>query len=454
VSLAALTLESPAALALVVLPVLLYVAARRYARERVETTGTVEIWRRVVESRPVAAPRARRGVPPWIRAACVALALGALALARPRPEVIADDTTLEIVVDRSPSMYLPMSPSGVATSWPASSSSGSTSSSSNPNPNPNANGAPARTRLDAALDAARAEIARRDPARVAWIDASAPGRREVGREMPREFARAPRVPRAEVEFAAHDRPGVLWITDRAPAVSPRHAGVSASGGGPVTGPVAARHDVWLTWDGTRLIERAGAEARARVRLDPRLPEPIVAVARIWAETRGVRVVETDEDMEREDVELDVRRGSPGAPRAALVGRDGWTARATVEGSAPTSDADGALDPWPTDVEGVDAGGGEIVTHGPGRVVIAMASMDEPRGDPAAFAVSWSRLLSQSLLAPVGCVGVDERADAGDAAWIAPRPTVARAGEESNWTAILAIAACVAAVWALTLRLSR
>ena len=54
----------------------------------------------------------------------------------------------------------------------------------------------------------------------------------------------------------------------------------------------------------------------------------------------------------------------------------------------------------------------LVGAGPGIVVSAVSQIEDPDGDPAAFAVSWSRLLDASLLPAPGIVSLGERADAG------------------------------------------
>ncbi len=370
-----LVLDRPLALLALVLPVLLILVARVFARPPRLATGSLCIWRAIGAAEVGGASPVRSRIPPviWFFAACLALA--ALALASPRTLAAATPRTWTAVVDRSPGMYLPFQPDD------------------------------ARTRLDVALASALDYLRREARAgdRVRWLG---PGREMLvlpaGEEPPatwlaRDAWFAPR-PR----FEAHDLPGRLWITDRARASS--RASVFASGGADAPGPIGERpgetpHEV--VWRGGEATEEREVTPR-RVAFYPPDEEPILSdVVASWAEARGLDVV-----AGHWEAALVVRLAADETGPRVVVGRDGWR-MACVAGPPRLDDAahtwlsverDGELVP--------------VVRWRPGRVVLGLGACAEPEGDPAAFAVSWARLLDEALLPRPGVVPMRDRVAAG------------------------------------------
>jgi hypothetical protein len=146
-----------------------------------------------------------------------------------------------------------------------------------------------------------------------------------------------------------------------------------------------------------------------------------------------------------DCELELAFTSDGAPREIEAGRDGWTA----SGSAVAVSATNGTSAWlSTSIDGEPI---DVVRWRAGRVEIGWRSMDEPRGDAAAFAVSWAQLFDAALLPQRGVVALDERRSAGAASQRAPeRPVGAQSGA-TRAAAVLTALAALLALAALALR---
>ena len=371
----------PLALLALALPVALLLASRLHERPVEIATGTLDLWKRVLAARPPPSGRARRRIPPAVWLLAAALALGALALAGPaRPAK--SSRALRVLVDRSPSMELPLG-SG--------------------------------TRRERALAMANA-----------WIDANLP------RGSPIEW-----IDREEPFGPDDDRPDTLWVTDRAPEPPPARAGFVASGGSAVPGPIALDGTTRYDWDGERIAAvRDGAPQRS-VAVIGELPRPIADVLAAWAQARGARIAPKYE----RGVSLGLTTAVSGSRRDLDVGRDGWSARAAV------LDVPIDLTTWLEDAEHRT-----LVAWRPGLVASAIVSLDDPRGDPAAFAVSWAQLFDSAVLPPPGIVELAERRAAGAEATVAPRA----AGDEGpppgsrSGAAALALVAAVCAALAAAL----
>jgi hypothetical protein len=215
------------------------------------------------------------------------------------------------------------------------------------------------------------------------------------------------VPHPEPPWAALDRDGTLWVTD-ADRRSQR-AGVFAAGGNAVPGAAAVGETGVLMWDGVDLNESLQPLPRRTLVVDPGIPAQVAQLAQLWARERGLA---TADEVDEATV-LHVAHASGAGGREVAAGRDGWTA-AGPAGSARLEDA-----PHPRPSVWLDADDGPLVTRRPGRVEVAWSRLDEVGGDPAAFAVSWSRLFDDALAPPRGVVPIAERVAAGAAAARAP-----------------------------------
>jgi hypothetical protein len=379
----------PYALLALALPLAVLLGSRLFERPFEIATGTLDLWRRARAAQAPPSRRARTRIPPAVWILVLALTLGALALAGPRPPSPEAWRALHVLVDRTPSMELALGKG---------------------------------TRRDRALAMARAWIERTEPdASVEWAESAAP----LG--------------------PGDDREDALWVTDRAPFPPPRHAGFVASGGPSVPGPVAIDGTARYDWDGERLVEVPGGAPVRRVEVSGTLPAPLAGVLDAWARARGVEIAGRGEGRSALVVHA-VDPGLQSVPvRTIEAGRDGWTATGTVAGVARSSDPGGPLETWLADLDGR-----AVVTSGPGRIDSRWASMEDAQGDPAAFAVSWARLFDAAVLPPPGVIELAERLAAGEEASAPPRAAEPAASESRSLAAWLALASLAGAVVALIL----
>ena len=355
-------------------------------------TGTLESWRAAERNRPAQVERKRR-VPPALYCLAAALVCAALALARPERVAAAAARRFTLVVDRSPSLYLVEG---------------------------------GRTRIERALEPVREWIARERIGKdeLVWIGAQ-------GLE---DALRAPATLQPEIDWPRYDRADALWLGDRFDP-QPKLAGFSSSGGGAVPGPIAREGSARLDWDGERVlrVEHAFAAGELGCAIDARLPEPLRELARLWAERRGLAAGGS--------ALFSFTLEQAGAPREVELARDGWSAQARVGSAlAPAAGETSWL-----------AAGGPCVLAAPGQVRCSIVALEEPAGDPAAFAVSWGELFDSVLLDPPGVVPLSERTARGAPAWRAPAGSGAT-GEGSErplggWCALLSALLALAA-WVL------
>ena len=313
-------------------------------------------------------PRLR--LPPSRLAAILAVVLGALALAGPVPPVVEDPPVrLVALVDRSPSMHLPVDP-----------------------------GAPAGpTRVEAAAAALRdaaagawAEAFGRDVL-LAWREADGGGAAVESGALPPALARPPEIPRDEPRWAALDRAGVVWVTDRAPGAAPRSAGVSASGGASAPGPVGWTRAGPLVETSNGHVEvRPGAAPAPTARVEAAVDAAVAGVVRARAADRGVALLDG-----ADGAGLVVEVGSAGGAAGSVVGA-GW--------SAPAEGA-GAGAPW---------------SVSPGRVALGFRALRAAPSDPVAFASELADALDAALVLPPQYVPRAERTAAGAASLAPPQ----------------------------------
>ena len=407
---AALAIEwtRPLALWSLSLAPLLWLLSRRLQRPRLRATGTLALWERL-ERAPRSGAGGARGTPPAVRFAIAALALAGLALAGPRWAEPPRRALWTVVVDGSPSMGLPRD-------------------------GPRGPGEAATSRLEVAVARAvelLAEVAAAEDL-VRWTRR---GHEDV------ELAIGARPSQAwcaigpwfdpEPRWELHDEPGVLWVTDRAPVEGARAAGWVASGGVAVGGTIAVDGTSSLiAWavDGSTRVAGSAPRRDVAVLSHPGVEaSSLVELFELWRRERG-----------------HARASGPGVAGAALVlefgesagpatpvvaGRERWSLRGEVATAAPSlvEDAPAEAELWLTgrDEDGVDR---PVVVASPGRIRTAWRRVDEPAGDPAAFALSWSRLFDAWIHPVPGVVPLAEREDAGALDVRAPSAPEARDGD--------------------------
>ncbi len=404
----ALDWAHPAGLLALALPLVLYLLARARSRPPEFATGTLEIWPSLPRAAVLRASRARRSVPSTVWLLIGALAAGALAAAGPRVAGPRAPRLWTLLVDHSPS-----------TSLPHRLSSGD-----------------AKRRIDVALERARAWLAENGEAgdRVVWRSAARPQLELPFGERPSaEWLAHPPWFAPEPEFELDDTPASIWVTDRAPLAPAQRAGCFASGGESVAGPIACDGRTRIDWNGSALVAVENAIEERTVALDPgraALPDELVELFALWARERGFSVSEGPRAMTERSaarvMTLEAAGPATGPEPEVEGGRDLWRARgrAIPGGLLASAFGDPPGEVWLAS----EPAGGEswaLVLAAPGRVKLAWRELESLSGDPAAFALSWSRLFDRCVLPPSGIVPLAERADAGASFERAPR-----AGEAS------------------------
>ncbi len=377
----------PAGLWALLAPVLLWLVARERSEPPALATGAFALWRELGNRPAVRTKEARRCVPPAVRFAIAALSFGALAAAGPRFSGAPLPRTWVLLVDQSPSTSLALDDG--------------------------------RTRLEQALAGALDWLASRGAPgdRVSW---RTPARSELelpwGERPPPDWLAHPRWFAPEPDFALADRSGTAWVTDRMP-FAPANAACFASGGARVAGPVASSGLTRIDWDGGRLIEVEDALSSRPVTELPAgaAPRELEELFALWALERGFSL-----DRATAGAALVFEAAPEGPDGEAQAGRDGWTARgrALAGGLPPEALADPAGERW-LEVEGAGGTRETLVFASPGRVRVAWRSFERVAGDPAAFALSWSRLFDRVVLPPPGIVPLAERQDAGQKQFLVP-----------------------------------
>lgn len=384
----ALEWTRPLGLLALSLPIAVLLASRLFERPVEIATGTLDLWKRVRAVRSTDSTRSRLRIPLAVWLLAAGLALGALALAGPKLSPRAS-RELRVLVDRSPSMELPLG---------------------------------AGTRRDRAVEMARHWIDENVPeAPVEWIDR----RRPFGPE--------------------DDRADTLWVTDVAPHPPPERAGFVASGGDAAPGPIAVDGETRYDWDGERIVEVPNGAPKRRVVVSGDLPRPIADVLAAWAGARGAEVDAGNEEHSSLVVHAYHPDPHNGPARHVDAGRDGWRAKGSVLGPAQSSFAGIPLETWLA-----DDGGNAVVTFDKGQVDCPWIRMEDPSGDPAAFAVSWAKLFDDAVLAPPGVVELGERRAAGDEKIVARLPQAGEgfdrgSGNFPSWLALAATGCVLIAV---------
>jgi hypothetical protein len=131
-------------------------------------------------------------------------------------------------------------------------------------------------------------------------------------------------------------------------------------------------------------------------------------------------------------------------RALTLGAAGWRAPGTAVAAGPR--APGEEDLW----RARTADGGEVAVlcGRPGRVRVFLRTLEEPEGDPAAFALACGQLFDAFARPREEVVPLGERADAGAAEVLRGAPPSADDAGADAGKGVAAILAGVAALLAL------
>lgn len=403
----------PLGLFALLLPIGLLLASRLRSRPPTRPTGTVELWRQVTGSAEARQHRMRRRIPPAVWCAAAALVAGGFALAGPRPTRGSEGVMWTVVVDHSPSTALPWrDEAGVADE-------------------------PGRSRLRRAYDEGRRlledRLERAD--RVRWISSARASLELPAHQWPdEEWLAAPEWFTSAPRWELHRDAGTLWITDTLGAAEPRDAGFVAAGGGAVEGPVGSEGRDRIDWRDGALVTVPDAIGERRVLLGhgpagEEVPPRLARLFRHWAAGRELTVLEPAGTPPGAVALRFVPMPGTGPRGDVEGGRDGWRARgAALLEPAPATFP--ASERWLVADEIGDAGS-TLVDAAPGVVRVAWRDLDEPAGDPAAFAVSWSTLFDGKLLPPAGIVPLEERRAAGEARVREPEIPVRRAAQRER-----------------------
>ena len=377
-----LLFERPQAAYWLLLPIGVLLLLKLFERPPRVVIGTLDLWLDLPEAR--GGGHARRRFPLWALVLALALTLGALALLGPRFEPAFAPRTFTLVLDDTPSMHLPLAPGDT------------------------------RTRLEAALAAAEDGLASaaRAQDRVRWVGADELELALGERPSAAWFARLAKLP--EPDWARYDFRGALWVTDQVPELPRTNAGVFASGGAAIPGPISSDGKREVLWDGERLTARARATP-LRFSVRGELCAVLERVLAAWGDARGFARGAAGESVE---LEFEVFAAEA---RPLLTARDGWQARGRGADLPPS-----ACEEW---LSGTAETGEtlSLVRFGPGRIELSLRELEEPRGDPAAFALSWARLFDRAARAGGDVVPLDERQAAGDSVAIPGRAPLASGG---------------------------
>ncbi len=433
-------LAVPAALAALALPLAILLLSFMRRRPQSVPLGTARFFGDGGEARSSRRRWHLSGARLW---AIVALLLGILASARPRPSAEEDAVLLLTVhVDRSPSMFLPMDPADPG----------------------------GERRVDRALRATADWLESLDVegqrAVIRWR-ALEPGGLDVTLDsiegVPDALGRPPARSAPTPRWGQWAAPGAVFVTDSAlvaDALEGSGVGVFASGGVLVPGPVAASRDGLLAWDGADgpLVLVPSAALSLQVHVAEGVPSLLGSLIRLWSQERGLRLSDASEGAA-----LTVHgRGGGGGPAAGtgagfIAGRDGWSAAFDGVSPLPFGGPEGWR-PWL-----VGDGARCLVRSRPGEVEVGFTDLRPDSSTLEAFAVSWAQLLDDGLEPPPGVVSMEERGAAGAPMTRAPDldgtldPEVlsrraARAARGRRAELVLAVGAAAAGLLALGLRL--
>ncbi len=393
----------PLGLLALALPLIVLLWSLRRAPSLEEPTGAFRLWQELAAAKQQSTARSRRGLPPGLAWLLFALAAASLGSAGPRSSRAPRLERWEVVLDRSPSMFLPLEPDG------------------------------GEARLRGAVRDAEAWLAQRgvDPELCTWID-SASGARRSRAELP-ALLEEPLVAEAEPAWERFDAPGQLLVTDRAPGPGLEHASWVAVGGAAIPGLV----DRGLSWDGEELVETP-ASTPERVLTDG-LPVELEQLVEIWSSARGL----ASGGAAQGPVALRVEAVGTAGQGERRVGRDGWWILG--DWSRPEGESARELSAWLPERQ---------VVWEPGRVLVGLTEVSELGGDLGSMAASWATLFDRALSKHAGVAPLAERRAAGapmERTGTAPEAKHGAPDERPIESWLLMLASASAAIWFLRQR---
>ena len=382
----AIVLARPLALAALALPILLLLYSVRRNEPQRRLLGTTRFFG---PEEAAGEDAKRRRLPPSKLLAMGALVAGAVALAGPgvepsRPE----GSSIRMVIDRSPSMFLPVKASGGSV-----------------------------TRLESALNRFRAwaeerealmdgrlfvEVVGQGPSGlVHWSELQVPG--------------APGGGQGEEEplWPLYDQTATVWITDREPHRS--KAGIVASGGELVPGMTAAgaKGSVFLDASGREVFD-AQRSSPGSFYVGPSVPRELADLMALWAASRGLAASSAPEEGTSLRLLGAEGEDASSSARTEQAGRDGWQISVRAVGGAQLGPSVRGSQPavWLASTAGTP-----LIAQEPGVIRVgftAFVELPEEPSEAAALALSFTDLFDRTRLPHPGVVSSRERVGQGTA----------------------------------------
>lgn len=364
--------------------------------------GTLRFW----PDQELSGDHLRRRIPPARWALAGAMVAAIAGLAGPVWNEAQQTAAWTVIVDRSPSMGLPLSED--------------------------------KSRGQGAWDLARDHLPR--GANLIFVAGDAPQDQQEDKGPPSTWAVTLASP--EPDWVRFDSEGTIWLTDRKPQVVPRYASLVHSGGHPVPGVVARDSEQELVWDGQREVLRPTRAGPLHVEIVGLGDSHLAALARLWVENRGHRLSAESPALVIEFP----RQASAPTEDVQSVAQAGWEWRGFL-----TEPPRGR--PWIF----AQPSGSPAVAWSPGRIEVAFFEQGDPGGDLQGLARSFAALCDRALVPGPGVVSALERRGAGEQGVMGPLAVGASqggpAGSKSSQLQVL-LASVAAVCGCLALVLSR
>lgn len=392
--------ERPWGLSLLALVLLVLVRSWQAGVPAGRLLGTLRFW----PDQDLRGEDQRRRIPPARWALAAAMGAAVLGLAGPKWGPEAQPVQWRVIVDRSPSMGLPLDG--------------------------------AQTRLDGALELLGDHLV----GDVLFIAGDAPALEHTSPRPPMAWDQTGQLP--EPDWTLFDTAGTVWLTDKKPDRLPLRASLVWSGGAVVPGVVSRDSSQEIIWSPQGETVRASQAEPFHVKLVGDPQSPILVLARMWAEIRGHGLVG---DSPALIIECP-KEGALASGSLQAVAQSGW-----AWGGFLTVPANGT--PWAW----AQPSGQPWVAWVPGRVEITLVGEGAPGGDREGMARDLAGLWDRACLGGPGVITARERAGAGTAGAMGPLAdgTLKRssAARDAGWMQAL-LAAGAAAFGCLALVLSR